>query len=126
MSRLTKQTYTVDLQTKNKPSMMVDLFEQLDSYAISLGDDVRRTAVRQYIGYRAGRRSFFTLELKQVKIYAYIAIPPGEAQPWDASDMRDVTKIGHYGMGDTEFVLRSTDQLPRLERLIHQSYLRNR
>ena len=61
-----------------------------------------------------------------MKIYANLSIPSREAQPWDANDMRDVTKIGHYGLGDTEFVLRSPEQLARLKSLIHMSYLRNR
>ncbi len=93
---------------------------------MALGEDVQRRPVKQYIGYFAGRRSFFTLEVKQTKIYAYISIPPNEAKPWNADDMRDVTNIGHYGMGDTEFVLRTADQLPRLKTLIEQSYFRNR
>ncbi len=123
---VTKAAYTVQQHTANMPSAIVDLFQQVDGYALSLGDDVERRPVKQYVGYFAGKRSFFTLELKKVKIYAYISITPSEAQPWDKTDMRDATKIGHYGMGDTEFVLRSSVQIARLKAFIHQSYLRNR
>jgi len=121
-----KSTYPIGQHTASKPAAIVDLFEHVDSYATALGEDVQRRPVKLYIGYYAGKHSFFTLELQKTKIYAYIAIPPSGAKPWDATDMRDVTKIGHYGMGDTEFVLRSSDQLPRLKSLIHQSYMRNR
>jgi len=121
-----KPTYTIEHHTAAKPSAILDLFDHVDSYATALGEDVTRRPVKQYIGYFASGHSFFTLELKQTKIYAYISIAPGEAKPWNAEDMRDVTKIGHYGMGDTEFVLRTADQLPRLKALIHQAYVRNR
>jgi predicted transport protein len=121
-----KTSYTMAQHTSNKPSAIVDLFEQADSHAMALGEDVQRRTVKQYIGYFAGKRSFFTLEIKQTKIYAYISLPPNEAKPWNADDMRDVTKIGHYGMGQTEFVLRTAEQLPRLKSLIEQSYFRNR
>jgi len=121
-----KTPYTAAQHSANKPSAIVDLFEQADSHAMALGEDVQRRPVKQYIGYFAGKRSFFTLEVKQTKIYAYISLPPKEAKPWNADDMRDVTNIGHYGMGDTEFVLRATDQLPRLKALNDQSYFRNR
>jgi predicted transport protein len=121
-----KSTYPIGQHTSSKPAAVVDLFEHVDSYASALGEDVQRRPVKLYIGYYAGKHSFFTLELQKTKIYAYIAIPPSDAKPWDATDMRDVTKIGHYGMGDTEFVLRSSDQLPRLKSLIQQSYIRNR
>ncbi len=121
-----KSGYSVGQHTGSKPSAIVDLFESVDSYAMALGEDVQRRPVKLYIGYFAGKHSFFTLELKQTKIYAYISLPPADAKPWSDGDMRDVTSIGHYGMGDTEFVLRSTDQLPRLKALLQQSYLRNR
>jgi predicted transport protein len=121
-----KTSYMVAQHTVNKPSAIVDLFEQADSHAMALGEDVQRRPVKQYIGYFAGKRSFFTLEIQKTKIYAYISLPPSEAKPWNAEDMRDVTKIGHYGMGDSEFVLRAADQLPRLKALIEQSYFRNR
>ena len=121
-----KPVYTVEHHTAKKPSAVVNLFEQVDAYAMSLGDDVQRRPVKQYIGYFAGKRSFFTLELQKGKVYAYISTPPAEAQPWNDEEMRDVTHIGHFGMGDTEFVLRSAEQLPSLQALLQQSYLRNR
>ena len=40
--------------------------------------------------------------------------------------MRDVRNVGRWGLGDTEFVLQSADQLTALEPLLRQSYLRNR
>ncbi len=118
--------YSVELHTAGKPSAIVDLFESVDSYAMALGDDVERRPKKMYLGYFAGKHSFFTLELKQTKIYAYISVSPSEVKQWTDEEMRDVSSIGHYGMGDTEFVLRSADQLPRLKALVQQSYLRNR
>jgi len=121
-----KPAYSIAQHTASKPSVIVDLFENVDSYAIALGEDVQRRPVKLYVGYFAGKRSFFTLELKQTKIWAYLSIPPTDAKPWNDDDMRDVTKIGHFGMGGTEFALRTSEQLPRLKALIKQSYLLNR
>jgi predicted transport protein len=114
-------TYTIEHHTATKPSAIVDLFEQVDSYAMALGEDVQRRPVKLYIGYFAGKRSFFTLELQKTKIFAYVSVPPGEATSWNSEDMRDATKTGHFGMGDTEFALRTPEQLPRLKALIEQS-----
>ncbi len=122
----TRPAYTIATHTAGKPSAIVDLFEQVESFAMALGDDVERRPVKLYVGYFAGKHSFFTLEVKQTKIYAYISLAPTDAKPWNDADMRDVTNIGHYGMGDTEFVLRSPDQLGRLKSLLQQSYVRNR
>ena len=79
-----------------------------------------------YLGYFAGKKSFFTLELQKTKIWVYLSLSPDEAVPWDEDVMRDVRNIGHFGMGDTEFRLTSGDQLPQLETLIAASYKRNR
>ena len=125
-SRRAGATYSVEHHTGKKPSAIVDLFQQVDAFATTLGPDVQRRPTKLYIGYMVGKRSFFTLELQQSKILVYLSIPPADAHPWHDSEMRDVAGIGHFGMGDTEFVLRSPDQIDRLEALLKQSYLRNR
>jgi len=121
-----KAIFDIAHHTNGKPSAIIDLFEQIDAYAMALGDDVRRRPVKYYIGYFVGKRSFFTLELQKTKIYAYISLLPDEAKPWEPSEMRDVRKIGHYGMGETEFVLHTSEQMARLRRFLEMSYLRNR
>jgi len=121
-----KRTYAVEDHTGKRPASIVDLFEKLDAFALSLGPDVVRRPTKYYIGYYAGKKSFFTAELQKAKIWVYLSIPPSEATPWDDSEMRDVTTVGHFGMGDTEFRFDAPDQLPRLEALISAAYLRNR
>jgi predicted transport protein len=121
-----KKQYEVAFHTAKKPSGIVDLFERADAFAMALGPDVERRPTKMYVGYRAGKRSFFTMELQKTRIWVYLSIPPSEAQPWSDSEMRDVSNIGHFGMGDTEFDLKSAEQLPRLEALIRQAYSRNR
>jgi predicted transport protein len=121
-----KRPYDVAWHTAKKPSGIVDLFERVDAFAMALGPDVERRPTKVYVGYRAGKRSFFTMELQKTRIWVYLSIPPGEAQPWSDSEMRDASNIGHFGMGDTEFDLKSAEQLPRLEALIRLAYGRNR
>jgi predicted transport protein len=36
--------------------------------------------------------------------------------------MRDVSNIGHYGMGDTEYSLRTVDQLEEVRALVKIAY----
>jgi len=121
-----KKQYDLDWHTAKKPSGIVDMFERVDSLAMALGPDVQRRVTKMYIGYFAGKKSFFTAELQKTRIWIYLSLPPSEAQPWTDSEMRDVAGIGHFGMGDTEFGLKSVDQLARLETLIRQAYARNR
>jgi len=121
-----KKVYDLEHHVSKKPAAIVDLFEELDAFAASLGPDVVRRPTKYYIGYYAGKKSFFTAELQKGRIWIYLSLPPSEATPWDAADMRDVTKVGHFGMGDTELNLTSTDQMQKLQSLLKQSYVRNR
>jgi predicted transport protein len=79
-----------------------------------------------YIGYFVGKKSFCTVELRKAKVLVHVSMPPGEIVSWDHDAMRDVTKVGHYGMGDTEYTLTSQEQVLQLEPILRASYLRNR
>jgi predicted transport protein len=76
------------------------------------------------MGYFAGKRSFFTIELQRARAIVYLNLDPTQTQPWNESAMRDVREIGHFGMGDTEYSLTRDDQLPELQGLISQAYER--
>ncbi len=116
----------IERHLASKPSAIIDLFQQIDSFARSLGPDVERRTLKYYVGYVVGKKSFFTLNVKKTKIDVYISITPEDVTPWDAGELRDVRTIGKHGLGDTEFVIRTPDQLPRLEKLLQHSYVRNR
>jgi predicted transport protein len=65
--------------------------------------------------------------LQRQGILLYLSLPPNEAKPWNPDAMRDMIspkKIGHYGMGDTEYLLRKADQLEEAKALITQAYER--
>ena len=119
-------SFGVGDHTLGKPSAIVDLFDKVTSYAMALGPDVTQRVAKYYVGYYAGKKSFFTMKPQTAKISVYLSLPANEAQPWTAAEMRDVSNIGKHGLGETEFDLRSPDQLGRLETLLKSSYLRNR
>jgi len=60
-SALPKKSYDVQHHTAKKPVAIVDLYEQVDAYAMSLGPDVVRRPTKMYIGYFAGKKSFATV-----------------------------------------------------------------
>lgn len=120
------EAWPLERHTANEPQGILDLFERLDAFGTGLGPDVERRVLKYYIGYFAGKRSFFTMELQRAKINAYVSLDPAQVKPWSSEAMRDVTKIGHFGLGKTEYALQSPGQLSELEALIKVSYLKNR
>jgi predicted transport protein len=105
-----------------KPAAMVDLFEQVDEFGRSLGADVTRRIRKFYVGYFGGKRSFVTVEIQRQRLILYLSLDPTTASPWNDTVMRDVRKIGHYGMGDTEYSLRGPAQLEAAKALIKAAY----
>jgi predicted type IV restriction endonuclease/predicted transport protein len=112
----------LDHHLGGKPAAMVDLFEQVDEFARSLGADVSRRVRKFYVGYYAGKRSFLTVEIQRQRLILYLNLDPTMASPWNDEVMRDVREIGHYGMGDTEYSLRAPTQLDEAKALIKSAH----
>jgi predicted transport protein len=118
----TPKEYPVTHHLDGKPTVIVDIFERLDEYGRSLGPDVTRRVRKQYVGYFRGKKSFFTQELQRQRVLIYLGLDPKDARPWNDETMRDVRKIGHFGMGGTEYSVRSADGLNEIRMLIKQAY----
>lgn len=117
-----KQELVIGHHLNGKPSGIVDLFEQVDEFARSLGASVSRRIRKFYVGYFAGKRSFCTVEVQRQRLILYLNLDPTKTIPWDEKTMRDVREIGHYGMGDTEFSLRAPDELAHAKGAIKQAF----
>lgn len=116
------QEYPLDHHFANKSSLIRELWEALDTVAESLGSEVTRRIRKQYIGYFRGKKSFFTAEIQKGRVLVYLSLSPETAQPWNAEVMRDVTAIGHFGMGDVEYSLVTVEQLSEAQSLIRLAY----
>lgn len=116
------QEYPLDHHFGKKSSLIRELWEALDTFAESLGGEVTRRIRKQYIGYFRGKKSFFTAEIQKGRILVYLSLTKDKATPWNEQVMRDVTTIGHFGMGDVEYSLVTVEQLPEVQALIRLAY----
>jgi predicted transport protein len=114
--------YPLEHHLDGKPAAIVDLFEQIDELGRNVGANVSRRIRKMYVGYFAGQRSFFTVELQRQRLILYLHLNPAATTIWNEQAMRDVTNIGHYGMGHTEYSLTSSLQLAEVKALIKQAY----
>ena len=98
------------------------LFEELEHFILSLGDDVQKKELKYYYAY-SRIRNFVCLEIrpKDEKILLYMKIKYSDIEN-KHKIMRDVTKIGHYGTGDTEATINSIEDLDIIKPLIEKSY----
>lgn len=115
--------YPLDHHLAGKPAAIDDLFEQLDQIGRELGADVTRRVRKWYVGYYAGKRSFFTIEVQRQRLLLYLNLEPATVkQGWDQDTMRDVSNIGHFGMGDLELSVRRASDLETARTLVERAY----
>lgn len=116
------QEYALEHHLGNKSALIGELFTEVNGFGMSLGADVTRRVRKQYIGYFRGKKSFFTIETQKQRALIYLQLTAETARPWNPDTMRDTTNIGHFGMGDIEYSLTSTDQLDEVTHLIKLAY----
>lgn len=98
--------WTLDHHLRGKPQEIISIFEQINPAIMKLGDDIRRTIAKQYVAY-SRRQSFASLKLYRSKIDVSIKMPfdkvPNKADP----RVRDMTNVGHHGLGNTRVTVSS-------------------
>ncbi len=99
-----------------------DLYEELRSFLLALGDDVQEKVLKHYVAFKR-LKNFACIEVHPGKgcLTAFVKTEPGTVT-LESGFTRDVRKVGHYGTGDLEITLRSRNDLERAKAFIQQSY----
>lgn len=96
------------------------LFESLEGYLLSLGDDVQRKDLKLYIAFKR-LRNFACVGFKKDALYVWLKLDPKVVQIEDGFS-RDVSQIGHWGTGDVELLIRDHADMDRAKALIQKAY----
>jgi predicted transport protein len=99
-----------------------DLYEELRSYLLALGDDVQEKTLKYYVAFKR-IKNFACVEVHPGKgiVRSFVKVDP-DSIALVPEFTRDVRKVGHYGTGELEINLRSRDDLERAKHLLLQSY----
>ena len=112
----------IDYYMKIASPELKSLFQEVEDFIFSHGDDVQKKELKLYYAY-SRIKNFACLEIKPQKknILVFLKIDfstidnPGK-------NMRDVSQIGHFGTGDTEVSISSNQELEKEKALIEKSY----
>lgn len=98
-----------------------DLYEELRTFLLSLGDDVQEKVLKYYIAYKR-IKNFACVEVHPTKgLTVYVKVNPDEVE-LKKGFTRDVRHVGHYGTGDLEITLRTREDLEKAKSLLEKSY----
>lgn len=114
--------YAEPHHTEGKPNEVVELYRRLDRLCQNLSPGgVSRAYKAKYITWSLDKAIFCCAHLQQGGLRVWVKTNPKALDP-SASFARDVSKIGHWGVGDVELTVNSLERLHDAETFIQKSF----
>lgn len=112
----------VEQSLKEASKELLELYESLRSFLISLGDDVQERKLKVYIAFKR-IKNFATVNVNSGKqnLYVQLRLSPAEVQ-LESGFIEDVSEIGTWGTGDVRITINNLADLDRAKPLIQKSY----
>jgi len=116
---------TIDKTLDELSGPLLDLYEELKSYLVALGEDVQVKVLKFYVAFKR-LKNFACVEVHPKKgpsgaLTVYVKVDP-ETVDLSEGFLRDVRSIGHFGTGELEITIQSREDLERAKPLLVQSY----
>jgi|GEM_PF-1119520 len=99
-----------------------DLYNRLKKKLEQEGVQYSNNATDLYISFTNNKKNFMQIHGQQKGLKAWIDIPFAEISESDKLKVRDVTNIGHWGMSNTECVIRNENDFDWFIPLIKKVY----
>lgn len=99
-----------------------DLYTAIKDYLIALGDDVQVKELSYYVAFKR-IKNFACVEVypQNKVVIAFLKVDPASLS-LEEGFTRDVTKVGHFGTGNLEVVIRSMEDFTKAQPLFVRSY----
>lgn len=118
-----QKSYTLEQHLAGKPQAIQELFHQLDTAILALAQgQIQKKPLAKVIDYLTPQGKIFCsahLQKSGIRIWVKLDYKALENPPHFT---RDVSNIGHWGVGDTEIALTDESQLSTAIELIKRSY----
>lgn len=118
--------YSEEFHTKGKPQEVIELFLTLDKFCKELDPlNVQKRYRAKYVAYAYVKSTFCSVHIKKSGLCVWLKLDYSRLEnPPDY--VRDVSKKGHWGVGDVELAINSFEKLQEAKSLIRQSFEENR
>lgn len=113
--------YTEADTLKGKSDDIVSVYENLKEFILSQYDDIEIVHLKYYLVFKVNNKIIASLSVLKKSIKTWINLKDSEISDPD-NRIRNVSDIGHHGVGDYEFSINSEDDFYYFNRLFKQSY----
>lgn len=115
----------IDYRLANASPNVRAVWDTTVAFLSALGDDVQTKELKYYLAFKR-IKNFACLEVypSAKTVVAYLKLDPGSVL-LEPGFTRDVSKIGHFGTGNLEVVLRCGDDAAKAMPLLQRAYDQN-
>ena len=113
--------YTEKDTLKGKKEDVVSLYDNLMEFIRSKYDDIEVLHLKYYLVFKVNNKIVASLSVLSKSLKTWINLKDSEISDPD-NRIRNVSNIGHHGVGDYEFIINSEDDFYYFNRLFKQSY----
>lgn len=114
--------YTFEQHVAGKPKTVAQLASSIHEYIMSLDSAIETKPKKLYIAYKISQ-NIVCMEVQKKAIHLFLKLPPSEVKN-PPKGYRDVSQIGHFGTGDVEFVVHTTDEFKAVIPFLDMAYNR--
>ena len=117
--------YGEEFHTKGKPREVTELFRTLDKFCRELDpNNVQKRYLAKYVAYAYVKSIFCSVHLLKSGLRVWLKLDYARLDnPPDY--VRDISNVGHWGVGDVELAINSLERLQEAKSLIRQSFEEN-
>ncbi|MBT8762848.1 hypothetical protein KFV02_02760 [Desulfohalobiaceae bacterium Ax17] len=113
-------TYTFEQHVEGKSENIKNLIYMIREYMLGLDSSIEEVPKKFYIAYKISQ-NIVCVEPQTKNIKIFVKLKSSDID--DPPDFyRDVSKIGHYGTGDSEFTISSEEQFELIKKYIELAY----
>jgi predicted transport protein len=112
--------YTIEEHFESLDKNILELFDQVRDYIVSLDSSIEELPKKNYIAYKTSQ-NFVCLQTYKKKLTLYLKLNASEINPFPRQ-ARDVKEIGHYGTGDFELNIKDLTDFEETKYLINEAF----
>ena len=125
-TRVGAKEYSEEHHLKGRPKEVVELFWTIDKFCRELDPTmVQRKYLAKYVRYTHGKNIFCCVHLQKSGLRVWLKLNYSDLES-PPEYVRDVSNIGHWGVGDVELAIDSIQRFQSAKDLIQESFKENR
>lgn len=113
-------TYTLEEHFENLDENILELFNTIRDYIVTIDSSIEETPKKNYIAYKTSQ-NFACLQTYKKKLTLFLKLDANEVNPMPKQG-RDVSEIGHFGTGDFELIIKDLADFEQTKHLINEAY----